>query len=56
VESESDEGESVDENDNAYSFQHDREADELGGNESSNDEDDRVAVAVDQPTGPHKRM
>jgi len=56
VESESDEGESADENDNAHSFQCDREADELGGNKSSNDEDDRVAVAVDQPTGPQKRM
>jgi len=56
VESDSDEGDSVDENDNAYTFQHDRDADDLGGNESSSEDEAAALPVIEQPQGPQKRM
>jgi len=51
-----DEGESVDKNDNACSFQHDRDADDKGGNSSSSDKEAAVLPVIELPSGPQKRM
>jgi len=56
VESDSDEGESVGKNDNAYSFHHGWDADDKGGNESSSEEATAVLPVIELPSGPQKRM
>jgi len=56
VESESDDGDSVNEHNNAHTFECDRDQNDLGGNKSSGDKEERVEPAIDQPSGPQKRM